>query len=193
MSYSPKEKKILKKLGIKDFRYMTKDKIVQFASMLPKMNPEVAKAALAQFPNFTLLAKDAIAELRVMSIKAFDLSDYSQQSFFDACGRILTTLEKELENDNLTPEQRSEIQDKMIEVAKMIGEKDKENKKFTEHMMEAFVGFCGIVVLAGAAILGATATTTSSDDSQEPNDETDSSYILEGEYEDIPSEDQSGM
>jgi len=187
VSYSPKEKKVLKKLGIKDFRYMTKDKVVQFASMLPKMNPEVAKAALSQFPNFTLLAKDAIIELRVMSIKAFDLSDYSQQSFFDACGRILTTLEKELENEDLTPEQRSEIQDKMIEVAKMIGEKDKENKKFTEHMMEAFVGFCGIVVLAGAAILGATATTTSSDeDSQTPDDETDSSYIIEGEYEDVP-------
>lgn len=50
MRYNLSEKKVLKKLGIEDFRHMTKDKIVQFASMLPQMDPEVAKKALEQFP-----------------------------------------------------------------------------------------------------------------------------------------------
>ena len=50
------EQKVLKKLGISDFRHMTKDKIVTFASMLPYMDPEVAKKALDQFPSFKELA-----------------------------------------------------------------------------------------------------------------------------------------
>lgn len=46
------EKKVLKKLGIPDFRHMTKDKVVEFASMLSRMDPEVAKKALEQFPEY---------------------------------------------------------------------------------------------------------------------------------------------
>ena len=33
MKYTISEKKVLKKLGISDFRHMTKDKIVKFANM----------------------------------------------------------------------------------------------------------------------------------------------------------------
>ena len=36
MQRSIKEQKILKKLGISDFRHMTKDKIVKFASMFTR-------------------------------------------------------------------------------------------------------------------------------------------------------------
>ena len=46
MKRTIKEKKVLKKLGIPDFRHMTKDKIIKFATMLPYMDPLVAKAAL---------------------------------------------------------------------------------------------------------------------------------------------------
>ncbi len=42
------EKKVLDKLGIEDFRHLSKDKVVEFISMLPKMEPEVAKVAIAQ-------------------------------------------------------------------------------------------------------------------------------------------------
>lgn len=45
------EQKVLKKLGIPDFRHMTKDKIVQFASVLPRMDPEVAKKHLNSFQS----------------------------------------------------------------------------------------------------------------------------------------------
>ena len=44
------EAKVLTKLGIPDFRHLTKDKVVSFVSMLPHMDTEVAKMALEQFP-----------------------------------------------------------------------------------------------------------------------------------------------
>ena len=56
------EKKVLKKLGITDFRHMTKDKVVKLASMLPYMDPEVAKKALEQFPAFKDLASDLVSQ-----------------------------------------------------------------------------------------------------------------------------------
>ena len=46
------EQQVLKKLDIPDFRHLTKEKVIAFATMVPKMNPEVAKKALEQFPNF---------------------------------------------------------------------------------------------------------------------------------------------
>ena len=46
MKHSMTEDKVLRKLDIPDFRHMTKDKVVSFVSMLPQMDPEVAKCAL---------------------------------------------------------------------------------------------------------------------------------------------------
>lgn len=43
MGRSLTEQKVLKKLGIEDFRHLTKDKVIKMASMIDKMDPEVAK------------------------------------------------------------------------------------------------------------------------------------------------------
>lgn len=45
------EKQVLKKLGIPDFRHLSKEKMIKLATMLPHMDPEVAKKALEQFPE----------------------------------------------------------------------------------------------------------------------------------------------
>ena len=46
MNRTLSEQKVLKKLDIPDFRHLTKDKIIAFASLLPQMDTEVAKKAL---------------------------------------------------------------------------------------------------------------------------------------------------
>ena len=43
------ESQVLEKLDIPDFRHLSKDKIMTFFSMLPSMDPEVAKKAIEQF------------------------------------------------------------------------------------------------------------------------------------------------
>lgn len=128
MKYTLSEKKVLKKLGIKDFRHMTKDKVVSFASMLPYMNPEVAKKALEQFPSFKDLAGDMVIEYKAIVNAAFEENRVSQKAFYDACNSILESLKTELEDDEIDAVERDRIEDKMIKVAGMIGEKDRENK-----------------------------------------------------------------
>ncbi len=148
------EKKVLKKLGIADFRHMTKDKIVRFASMLPHMDPEVAKAALEQFPSFKELASDMVAQYKDIVDKILDKNDESQKAFYEACNEIIHSLQKELEDENITAEERVRIEDKMICVAGMIGEKDSENKNFMLKMGGLATGVVLVLTGVAAALLG---------------------------------------
>lgn len=140
------EQKVLKKLGIEDFRHLTKDKVITMASMLDKMEPEVAKKAIEQFPNFSNTMKEILHEYKESLDRAQEGNAESVKSFYDSCDMIINSLQKELEKDNQTFEERKYIIDKMMEVAKMKGDKDSENKKFILTMVVT-----GVVALGTAA------------------------------------------
>lgn len=142
------EKQVLKKLGIGDFRHLTKEKVVKMASMLDKMDPEVAKKALEQFPNFSNTMKEIFVEYKLSLDKALDSNDASVKTYYDSCDAIISACERELDKEDLTFDQRREIVEQMILVARMKGEKDSENKKFI-----------ATLAVAGAAALGVTAVT----------------------------------
>ena len=55
------EQKVLKQLKIDNFRQLSKDTIMKFASSINQMDPEVAKKALEQFPEFATVVKEATA------------------------------------------------------------------------------------------------------------------------------------
>lgn len=163
MKYTMSEKKVLKKLGIPDFKHMTKDKVVKFASMLPYMDPEVAKVALEQFPVFKDLASDLVVQYKMVIDKALDENRISQQSFYDACNSIISSLQKELEKDELSADERDRIENKMIDVAKMIGEKDSENKGMLLKILLGFGAVCATIGVAAAATIGANSQISQSD------------------------------
>lgn len=154
MNRSFNEKQVLKKIGISDFRHMTKDKIVRFVSMLPYMDPEVAKKALDQFPAFADLAGTIITEYKGIVDAVIKYNTSSQDSVYVSCSNILDSLRDELQRDDLTPEERDRIADRMIEVAKIISEKDSENKKFLIKVMVIVGITVSAVTGAAAAILG---------------------------------------
>lgn len=149
MNRSLTEKQVLKKLGIPDFQHMTKDKVVCFVSMLPYMDPEVAKKALEQFPTFADLARTIVTEYKVIVDTLIKDNASSQNSVYGSCNNILDSL-----RDDLTPEERDRIEDKMIEVAKILSEKDSENKKFLTKVMVIVGITVSAVTGAAAAILG---------------------------------------
>ena len=147
------EQKVLKKLGITDFRHMTKDKVVRFASMLPYMDAEVAKKALEQFPAFKELATELATQYKSVVDKALSGNESSQKEFYNACDLIIQSLQDELKEAD-TQEDRERIEDKMILVATMMRDKDTENKAF---LMKC-LGVCALVITVvggtAAAILG---------------------------------------
>ncbi len=143
------EQKVLKNLDIPDFRFLTKDKVIKMASMLDKMDPDVAKKALEQFPNFASTAKELLADYKDTLDKGLAANSESVQSYYAACNSIIESLQKQLENSEISFDERKYIIDKMFEISKMMGEKDSENKKF----IFALVAAAGLAVGTGIALL----------------------------------------
>lgn len=146
------EKQVLKKLGIEDFRHLTKDKVITMASMLDRMDPEVAKKALEQFPKFADTMKDILRDYKQSLDKALEENGESVQSYYASCDAIICSLQKQLEKEDLSFEERKYIIDKMIEVNKMKGDKDSENKKF----LATLAGFGVVVVGIATTVLAST-------------------------------------
>lgn len=166
------EKKVLKKLGISDFRHMTKDKIVAFATMLPKMDPEVAKKALEQFPEFAKTATEIVCYYKELVEKGFDYNDASVKSFYLTCDAIIDTLNEQLKDGNLSFQEKQIIIDKMIELAKMKSDKDTENKQFIVDALKGAGLFALGVVASIATVLGVQTQmgkVESSDDEDDPD------------------------
>ena len=145
------EQRVLQQLGISNFRHMSKDKITKFASMLPYMDPDVAKKALEQFPEFKEMAGKLISEYKIIVDKALSENVDSQTAFYWACDSILEGLKQELQREYLSPEERNSIENRMFEVALMIGKKDSENKGF----LIKVIAVAGLVVMG---IIGTAAT-----------------------------------
>lgn len=152
------EQKVLRKLGIPDFRHLTKDKVIKMAAMLDKMDPEVAKKALEQFPEFTSTAKEILIHYKDTLDKSLVQNHDSVQKYYDTCNSIIESLKKQLDTANQSFEERKYIIDQMLYIANMMKEKDSENKKFLFAMAMGALTTAGAVVLALGTVLGASTT-----------------------------------
>lgn len=154
MNRSLTEQKVLKKLGIDDFRHLKKDKVITMASLLDKMDPEVAKKALEQFPEFAKTVKEMLVEYKETLDKGLVDNKESVQSYYNDCSSIIAALQKQLEDEKLTFDERKYIIDKMCEMSRMMGEKDTENKKFILACMAVGAAATGAVTAILASVLG---------------------------------------
>ena len=67
---------------------------------------------------------------------------------------MLESIKEQLKQENLTPELRLQLNDKMIEIADKVAAKDTENKKWLTGIFTKGVTILGGALLLGAAILG---------------------------------------
>jgi len=145
------EEKVLKKLGIEDFRHLTKAKVINLASMLDKMDPEVAKKALEQFPEFAKTSKEMLVDYKETLNKGIESNDKSVQSVYDTYSAIIDSLQKELEKDDLSFGEKKYIIEQMKDVADKVDKKDSENKKW----------IAGMAAMAGMVVVGVVASLAS--------------------------------
>ena len=136
------------------------------ASMLDRMDPEVAKKAIEQFPEFAHTMKDILNDYKQTLDKALDENGDSVKSYYSSCDAIINSLQKELDKENLSFDEKRYIIDKMIEVNKMKGEKDSENKRFIATL--AVIGAAAIGTVAGvlASAIGGNTKIEMNDDEE---------------------------
>lgn len=144
------EQKVLDKLGIEDFRHLSKEKVIDFVSMIPNMDPEVAKAAIEQFPEFASTMRSIMIDYKQEIEMALKQNDDSVKAYYDACNKILDSLDKLLNDPELSTDEKMQIVEKMQEIQRMMGEKDTENKKYLRDMMA--IASVVVVTIAGVTM-----------------------------------------
>lgn len=154
MSRELTEEKVLKKLGIENFRYMTKDKVISMASMLDQMDPEVAKKAIEQFPEFSKTVKEMLLGYKETLDNGLESNKENVQTYYKICQSVIASLENLLLNEDITFEERKYIIEKILEVSRMVGEKDAEDKKFIKTMSTIGLVALGVASVALSTALG---------------------------------------
>ena len=81
---------------------------------------------------------------------ALNQNDDTVKKYYNACDKILDSLDKLLDDTDLDLNEKMQIIDKMQEVQKMMDEKDSENKKFIRDVLT--IAGVVIVTVAGTAI-----------------------------------------
>lgn len=144
MEYTDTEKQILALLDRTNFKNLSKNDVITYASKLNELRPEVAMQVVAQYPEFVKLIQSVMTECKSMLEKVIESdeasinrvydttdkvvfnNDESRKLFFNLADRVLSDYGKCLENPNLTPEEQKEIRVQEMEVLYMCYEKDKE-------------------------------------------------------------------
>lgn len=150
MKRSLTETHVLKNLGIEDFRHLTKDKVISMANMLDKMDPEVSKKALEQFPEFAKTMSQIISEFKQTLDEGMRLNAEGVASYYNTCDAIIVSCQKELEKETLSFEEKSFILQQMALIVKMKGEKNSEDKRFIATM--SVLALAAIGLTAGALV-----------------------------------------
>lgn len=144
MEYTDKEQQVLSLMQRTDFKNLSKNDVISFASKLGELRPEVAKEVLAQFPEFVGLMTSTLTEYKRMldsivesddvSIKEYyavankemDSATESRKQFYDFVKQVQADCSKLVDNPNLSSEMLMEIFNRESELVKMINEKDSE-------------------------------------------------------------------
>lgn len=148
------EEQVKEALQINSFCEISKDKIMEFVSLIPNMDKEVAIAIINQFPTYTDSANNMVAQLNVICDNVIKDNSSSQKDAVEAYKLILQDLSELLKKENISKEERDEITGKMILIADKISVKDTENKDFLNGIIKYGAPIVGGALLLGAAILG---------------------------------------
>ena len=154
MSKALSEAQVLKALDIPDFRHITKDKIMSFASLLDNIEPAVAKKALEQFPEFAQMTLETLQDYRGIVEKAQDNAAASGKQCLELYNEVVQALKACLNKENLPFEEKKYYIEKMMEVAKMAEAKDTEGKLFNWKILRCGATVVVIIIGIGATLLG---------------------------------------
>lgn len=154
MNKSLSEQRLLKKLDIPDWRHMSKDKLIAFANSMSDLDPEVAKAAIAQFPEFTKMGTEIV---RIMSGSLNEVIKNEKNvdnQTYEMNRQILNSLNERLHAESISRWEKGRIINAMVQVSNNLAEMDKNHKRMMGDAFKAFGTVIAMVLSFAGAILG---------------------------------------
>ena len=166
------EKQLLKKLDIPDWRHLSKDKVAVLANDFCKLDPEVAKSILAQFPKFSETALELVEQMQ----ESFKLSTSSVK---DIDTQVLQNIQSTIEwLRTELPNTSEELKPKIIDtIVKLIEEQrtiTESHKKFHLDSLKSISQTVGIATIGLMTAIGGYFVINNS--KQNTND-TDNNYV----------------
>ncbi len=148
------EDELKKALEIDTWKNLSRDKLIKFVAMMPDMDKELALKVVEQFPEFKRFVSDALDVIEKRHESTLSHNKQSQENVHQGIQEIRKILKRELENDNLTWDQRKFVIEKLTETAHLEFVKDSENKRFLDSMFGKVALVAGAAIAVGAAVLG---------------------------------------
>ncbi|WP_248621995.1 hypothetical protein [Enterococcus cecorum] len=149
------EQQVKDALQIETFRNLSKDKIMEFASLLPQMDKDVAISIIQQFPAFAENSRNIVKQLVELCNAALEKNNENHKANIYAYLKILDELGELLKKEYISSEEREKIINDMITVADKINEINNENRKFISQIAKYGLSI-GVGALAlSAVVLGA--------------------------------------
>ena len=164
MSKTLSEQKVLRQLKIKDFRHLSKDTVMRFASSIQRMDPEVAKKALEQFPNFANAVKDGITQYKEVAEKVIKSGDNDHDRLIEMIDMENQQLIKMLDNEDLTLEEKFQIMEHLDRLQNKVAEANKEMRNYRLKIAGGVLSLVGVSILTLAAAIGSNAEISQSDE-----------------------------
>ncbi|MEU3567682.1 hypothetical protein AB0E96_04500 [Kitasatospora sp. NPDC036755] len=153
------EARIKRALGIPSWRHLSKDKVVNFVAAMPEMSTEVRLKLIEKLPVFKDLAKNSVDAMVEAHKSTLSANEKSQEHFHQASRQHRDALQKDLDRDDLSWEQRLSLHEFFQHNVDQEAQKDSENKPFLERTSRTVTVGAGaamvlVAVFAGARIMG---------------------------------------
>lgn len=148
------EIEVLDEIGAKDFRSITKDQIIEFASSIHRMPKEVAIKCIEQFPEFRKNANEILTTLKGIFKDVTDSNKSLASEEISACNKILDHLGQELHKPFVSSKLKKHITEQMVEVAHIIDDARKSHTNLMNKIVQCAT-VCGLALVSVAgAIVG---------------------------------------
>lgn len=141
-------------MGITDWRNLSKEKLMNFVSILPDVDNEVAIKIIEQFPDFSKNSLIMVQHMQDICTSILEENRHSADQSIEAYRQILDELSLLLKRDDMSEDNMRYIADKMIAVADKISDKDSENKEFFKKLLNTVGGVALSALVIGAGVLG---------------------------------------
>ena len=158
MKYSDEEK-IKKKLDIQDWRNLSKDKVIEFVSMMPDMDKEVMFEVIKKFPEFTKFGKNILDSLNESAKQLSESNSKDLKEYMKFINETQLILRQELNKENITNNEKVYIINQIMKLAEMVKDMDKDNKNLfkknsdNHYKMGATLGVLALVALGGKVLI----------------------------------------
>ncbi len=148
------EDEVKKALNISDFRSLSKEKIMEFVSIIPKIDKEVAMSIINQFPNYVDMAKNMVGGMIHLCDEVLQDAKIGRKDVIESYRMVLETLKEQLNDEKLTVEEKNKITNDMIAVAEKIDAVNDKHQIFVKDILKKVGNVALGVVILGVAILG---------------------------------------